>query len=468
MLLWAVIVGVLLACVTSGFGWRVLVAAVPPVALFLPLVDAAVGDGTWRILLADPGVGLASEPTPMWRALLGWPSAPPVPAGLPVVGGVVLALSALVVLVALAALPRRGPRARAVRAGWALTLMGLACVWLAGRIDVSLAGQEIVRPWSGGAVSVILAGLLIAATCGADGSGAWIGLVGGTRRAEAALLAAVMLTGPGLQLTDTVWAWRSGRDIAVSRSSIPELPVIASTAAASPDRTSTLILTSEEDTLTWRLVRGRGLQEDDPAAVIATSRLTGPLMAAEVAPLPEGLEAISHLVARVAAGSAEGVTGEFAQAGIGFLLVPPGNKSLDAALDSTAGLSRAAETDSGVCWRVGGATDAGRPSWLRVIEPDGTQSALPATGGAVAGGAQGRTLLLAEAADPGWRATQAGKALNSIDIGWQQAFALEPGGGAIEISYRDSPLVAGQIGVLVVMALVALPLRRRRSEAGEG
>ncbi|MDR0432517.1 MAG: glycosyltransferase family 2 protein [Bifidobacteriaceae bacterium] len=461
-------IGVLLTWATTGFGWRVLIALIPPAAMVLRLADAAIRAGSWRILLADPGLPMTTEPTPLWNALLGWPTQPSVPARLPVIGGVVLALSALIVLAALAALARRGPRSRAVRAGWLLALLGLLAVAAAGRIEVALAGQTIVRPWGGGAVSVIVAGFVLAATCGADSTGAWIGLVGGARRAQAAVLAAVMLAGPGLQLADTVWQWRSGRDVAISRTQVPAIPLIAAMAAASPDRTSTLVLwREEEDILSWRVVRGSGPRADDPAAVIATSRLTGSLISADAAPLPAGLSAISHLVAQVAAGSAEGVASQFAQAGIGFLVVPPDNKSLAAALDTTEGLTRAAETESGVSWRVGGASDEGRPSWLRLVEPDGTQTALPADGAGIPSGAEGRMIVLAEAADPGWRATQGGQVLERTTLGWQQGFMLPPHGGAIRLSYRSDPLALGQMLVFAAMGLVALPLRRRRSEEGE-
>jgi GT2 family glycosyltransferase len=462
-----VVVGVLVACVTTGFGWRVLVALIPPFALFARLAAAAITEGSWRVMLADPGLPTPSAPTRLWQALLGWPGLPSVPARLPVIAGVVLTLSALVVLAALAALGRRGPRSRAVRVGWVVALMGLCAVAVAGRIDVALAGQEIVRPWSGGAVSVVLAGLLLAATCGADNTGAWIGLVGGARRAEAAVLAAVMFAGPGLQLADTVWQWRAGRDVKVTRTEIREIPVIAAMAAASPDRTSTVVMWRQDDVLSWRVVRGSGMRADDSAGVIATGRLTGPLISAVAADLGAGTSAVSHLVAKVAAGSAEGIAAQFAQAGVGFLVVPPDNKPLAAALDTTEGLTRAAETESGVCWRVGSATDAARPSWLRLIEPDGSQSALAADGAVIASGGSGRQLALAEVADPGWRATQGGIALEPTTVGWQQAFHVLPQAGPIHVEYRDDPLVAVQCVVLAVMAVVALPLRRRRAEEAD-
>ena len=59
-------------------GMLVLVA-IPPIALLTPLVLEAfsdVGAGSWRVLLADPGVLLASAPGPAYQALLMWPAGP--------------------------------------------------------------------------------------------------------------------------------------------------------------------------------------------------------------------------------------------------------------------------------------------------------------------------------------------------------------------------------------------------------
>jgi hypothetical protein len=255
--------------------------------------------------------------------------------------------------------------------------------------------------------------------------------------------------------------------VAIARSVIPQLPIIASTSGLSEDRTSTLVLSEREDVLTWRLVRGSGLHADDPAAVIATARLTGPLTGSSPADLPANLKAVSQLAARLAVGGAEGVATLFANVGIGFVLVPPDNKALTAALDATEGLSRAAETDSGVCWRVGAATDAARPSWLRLLGSDGTAQALAATGASVGAGAAGRTLLLAETADAGWRATQNGVALEPVTVGWQQGFTVLPEAGLVEVEYRSDPWIPVQAVVLVLLTLTALPLRRRRSEESE-
>jgi hypothetical protein len=116
---------------------------------------------------------------------------------------------------------------------------------------------------------------------------------------------------------------------------------------------------------------------------------------------------------------------------------------------------------------VGGATDAGRPSWLRLLEPDGTATALAASGGAVPEGVTGRTIVLGEKSDRGWKATLDGVPLDSADAGWQQGFTLPPEGGFVEVSYRTDPLVGLQLALLLLMVLTALPLRRRRSEESE-
>ncbi|MDR3201649.1 MAG: glycosyltransferase family 2 protein, partial [Bifidobacteriaceae bacterium] len=188
-----VLLGLLLVGVTTRVRWRLAFAALPPLALFAPLIAHAVRTGSWRALLADPGLPLASAPAPVWRALLGWPADPVVPEGFGVGVGALMFFSAFTVVAALAALARRGPRSRAVRVGWAVALAGLFGAAAAARIDVGESAEAFIRPWAGGAVSLVLAGLLLAAAAGADGAGSWFDVVGGSHRIEAGVLAGVML-----------------------------------------------------------------------------------------------------------------------------------------------------------------------------------------------------------------------------------------------------------------------------------
>jgi hypothetical protein len=75
-------------------------------------------------------------------------------------------------------------------------------------------------------------------------------------------------------------------------------------------------------------------------------------------------------------------------------------------------------------------------------------------------------LVLAERADPAWRATLDGRPLRAVQDGWAQTFEVGAPGGHLEVWY-DPPLRAGWLWLLGAVggltALVALPLRRRRA-----
>jgi len=81
-------------------------------------------------------------------------------------------------------------------------------------------------------------------------------------------------------------------------------------------------------------------------------------------------------------------------------------------------------------------------------------------------GAAGRTLVLAEAADPVWRASLGGRPLTPLPPrdGWAQAFALPESGGRLVVeadgSVRRTWLVAQSVALAVVV-LLAVPGRRR-------
>src|SRR5207244_4309453 len=79
-------------------------------------------------------------------------------------------------------------------------------------------------------------------------------------------------------------------------------------------------------------------------------------------------------------------------------------------------------------------------------------------------GATGRRLILAEPASPVWRARLDGVALTPVTSGGLQAFELPRTGGRLTVEATDDRhrLLLVQGGALVVVALLALPLGRRR------
>ncbi|MCL2786961.1 MAG: glycosyltransferase family 2 protein [Micrococcales bacterium] len=450
--------------VVARFQWRLLITALLPLVCFARLIKAAITAGSWRMLLADPGVPLASNPTPLWRALLGWTDEPVVPYRLSILSPVLVALSCFIVGAALLALLRRGGRGAAVRLAWGVAVAGLATVWLAGRIPTAMSTSTMVTPWSGAAVSLVTAGLLMAAAAGADGAGGRFFRRGSAPRLQAAALVAVMLIGPIAGLATTIWQWSVSRSVLVERSSRPALPAVAGLAAAGDDATSTLVLSRKDGVTQWHLTRGSGPDLLDMAAVAASAELEGSLThPSPVEPTPGTID-ISSLVAGMVGGGAGGTADALSRAGVGFVFTPVGNKTLAAALDSTEGLSRTAEAaEVGIAWRVGDADSPRRSAWAQLVEPDGSWTALPVRGAVIPPGGTGRLVVLSESADSGWKATIAGVGLEAGRDDWRQSFDVPASGGSLEISRGRDPLVTGQITILVMSLLVAMPLSRRRA-----
>ena len=78
-------------------------------------------------------------------------------------------------------------------------------------------------------------------------------------------------------------------------------------------------------------------------------------------------------------------------------------------------------------------------------------------------GSAGRVFQVGEPSDPRWRAEIAGQVLEPVNAGWQEAFAIPPGGGALSWSLRLARgwLMIGQGLVLLVASVLAAPGVRR-------
>jgi hypothetical protein len=113
-----------------------------------------------------------------------------------------------------------------------------------------------------------------------------------------------------------------------------------------------------------------------------------------------------------------------------------------------------------VMWQVAGAI--GR---VRVLGGDDGPVIVPSSEveatGTIPAGPADRLLVLAERADPGWRATFAGERLDAATIDdWSQAFALPTGAGQVEINHRGperSAWLTAQLIAVLVAILLALP-----------
>jgi hypothetical protein len=153
------------------------------------------------------------------------------------------------------------------------------------------------------------------------------------------------------------------------------------------------------------------------------------------------------------------------------------------ALDAQSGLSRRASGRT-LLWRVVAPTarvsllrpgmavaalrgDRGPTRELLRVAPPATLPARQESAHTrVPAGPAGRLLVLADAASHGWQASIDGRPLERRTAwGWAQAFVVTARGGALVVSYDQSPrhhALAGQLLALAVVLVLAAPAARRR------
>ncbi|RMI03678.1 glycosyltransferase family 2 protein, partial [Cellulomonas triticagri] len=508
---------VVAACAPRGRRLRVVLAAVPALVLLGPVLAEVVARGSdgLRLLLADPGAPVASAPTSAVATLLGVPAdaSSLVPAWLPdwvpdqVVTWWPVATGGAVLLLALLALLRGAPQARVVRLGWVVAVVGLAVALLAGRVVVGQDDGAVVVGWAGSGASLAAAGLLLAAVTGTRGLRHRLeGVTFGWRQLTAGLVAVVVVALP--LATWIGWAWQT-RDGAAGDLTTREravVPAIGRQTQDSADAPRVLALGADADgSVDWQLLRGDGPQVVDDAAAVRTRDLAGALDDPATAEPDAATTELEAVVGTLSAGATEDVATDLAALAVANVLVPPvpvaqgddvaqgqARSALVGRLDSTPGLERITEGDTGVIWRVqpaGAASgdDDAEPvtavvtAWARLVpdassatDADGlaTGSAAVAAepGGRVAttipAGDPGRLLVLAERADAGWRATLDGRPLRAVTDGWRQTFEVGAAGGDLVVEHRATDRTVWTVAQVVVGALallLALPVRRRRA-----
>lgn len=459
---------------------RLLWVPVPALAVHGPVLAEALttwGDGGWRLLLADPGRPVAGAAAAPWQQVLGWPVAPESWAALPWSGTAwdvaPLVASGVVLLLALPALWLRPAVGRAARVGWVAVAVGVAAAVAASgtlsAVALGAQGGTSVGASAAPGLSLALAGALAAALLGASGvRSALARRPLGWRHGLVGLLLVAAVAGPGLLLG--TWAWHARSDgTGLVASDVPAVPTVGRQLQAAGGL-RVLELTPAGGGLAVTVLEGDGPQLIETTRVVELRRL----VAAWDGSVDPADEELADVAARLAAGASADVATALADLGVGAVLVPadPGAEGavLAAALDATPGLERVTSTESGVIWRVAGAT-SGAVGWARVVEgpagegdtvlavPRGDATGLPAGQGT-------RTLVLAERADEGWQATVDGRSLRSVETTWRQAFELPAEGGELAIAHTPVervPWLAVQGAVLLVTILLAVPFRRRKA-----
>lgn len=499
-------------------GWIPFAITLPALAVLGPLLQEAasgVAAGTWRMLLAGGLPAPAPAAAPL-EVLLGWPTAPIV---VPVseAGGTLGWLSEHALLIggatlgigAILALLRGTARARAVRAGWLVVLIGLAASLLAQRTEAGLApagdgAVAAVSAWAGPGTSLIVLGLLIAVLSGGEGLYRELATRSfGWTQVAAGVLGLLLFAGP--LLTGAGWLWAvhaSAEDqppaaaertaaVAVEGREGAPVPAIARQYQDSGTRARVLALRPDGDGVqaeVWRYSGRQGIEESAARAVTdliaqPTEENSENVENAENEPAGQAgtqLNAeLQQAVASVAAGGEVDAATVLGRHAIGVVVLPPGvpdDRDARAALANrldVEGLEYVTENAAGAFWRVPVAAGAGSVARARILDADGVvDTDLPAgqvgVEAEVPAGESGRRVVLAEPADGHWRAWYDDEPLRSLAYGGQQAFALPPEAGALSIEYAapwSRAWSAAQGIVLALTALLALPLRRRPGRA---
>lgn len=358
------------------------------------------------------------------------------PGGPGAAGGVLLLG---IVLAALAALLRED-RQFAVRTAWAVAIVGFLFAAVANG-----------STWAGPATLVYGTALIAAALVGADGARIRVAEQSfGWRQPVAVLIALAAGLAPVLAAA----GWMiGGADGPLERRDPVQVPAFVAEESTTRDQPRTLVLGgSSPDTVSYSLVRGSGARLGD----------------GELTEAGGGNRHLDKVVANLVAGSGADQGGQLSGFAIRYVLVRDGApRQMSRVLDTTPGLSRLSQLDGSALWRVD------RQVARVMIAPASGEGEHVAVGSAaveahsdIPSGDAGRVLRIADAADPGWTATLDGKPLTRKTVdGWAQGFELPANGGRLDLTY-DAPIthtawVWAQIGLLVVLVVMALPGRRR-------
>ena len=404
-----------------------------------------------------------------------------------------LTLGGMVLVLALLALLRGRTAARGVRIGWVVAALGLATASLVAVVPVVVAGGTVGPAWTGAPLSLALLGLLGAALLGTAGLrerlARWS--FGWRQAVRVAVVAVVVTVG-----TLASWAWTAPGTTALRPLGRLVVPAVAQEVQQGPNAARVLALSDDGGGAAWTLLRADGTQLVDSSSAVATRGLSGGLRTPVVPPPDTATEEVDTLAAQLFHGASADVSGRLAGLAVADVLVPPaaaGDAAAGAArallvgrLDSTPGLARVTDNETGTLWRLSPAPrDDGTPgpdvvsAWARLLPAgaDPTDAGKPATAvaadgrgvdaqvGADASGSP-RALVLAERADPAWHATLDGRALRAVDSGWRQTFEVPATGGHLVVWY-EPPMRTGWLWLVGVVGaftvLLAIPLRRRRA-----
>lgn len=432
-----------------------------------------------------------------------------------------------VLLLAAAALFRQGRRAGIARWLWASSVLMLAGGWLAGHVATGAGTDVLVTPFPGPAVSAAAFGILGAALLGADGlldaAGRAAAATAGRRiliRTTAAVAAVLLVAGPLAGLT--AWAAQNlllpttAAAVAADAGAVPAetgttsaapdggsaagpgslgtprlvqpatprtLPATAIDRGEGPEQARTLIISiAGNGGYDATLMRGAGTTLDALSAVAAARPIQGEPGRETVRDDDAVAASLRSVVATIVAGQGVDPRADLERLGVGFVVLRASDTAAQltsSRMDAVPGLVAVGKTDAGWLWRISPLNQpaieaADVAHRVRIVDRAGAAIGLlpsetVSADGPVPAGPEGRLVVLAERADPGWSAWLDGRRLTATTSGWAQAFTLPAGGGQLSIRY-EAPwaLWAGlaQAVVIGLTALLAIPMPARRPHTG--
>ncbi len=444
-LAWVVALVVAMVAIATVYGDRgsvlriVAALAVTPVVL-APWTAQVLREPVLLVTEAGvPGPDLSDSALAPWAVLLQHPGGPgiaPVWLGL----GVVLA--------AWAALFRPDRRV-AVLAGWTVAGAALVLGLVVSRLPVTGPTLETpVAGWPGYPTVLVAGGLLVAGALGAEGARQRLsGASFGWRQPVAVVVVVLAAATP---LVGAAWWLVRGADDPIERRDPTVLPAYVVDEGARPERVRTLVLSRADDgRVTYALLRQSGPRLGD----------------AETGPAPEQNAALDVVVGDLVSDRGGADATSLAPFAARYVYLPaPADAELVDVLDTVPGLVRASAPEGAAMWQV-----SGKIARVTVLGGVNGPVTVPSTevgaAGVIPPGPADRQLVLAERADPGWRATFAGQELEPVTVdGWAQGFTVPADGGEIEITHRGAERtgwLTAQLVAVVLAVVLALPGMRR-------
>ncbi len=409
-----------------GAGEWLLVAAAGAVALGPALVAWAAFPGRY-LTSASPALAASSAADP-WLLALAHPNG---------TGVAPVWVSAAVVGVAwLAAVLGLYRRPRDAAPGFVAAAIGLLAAVLLTRIVVVVPPGVEARPQSLPWLVLMLGGLMLAAARGLSGLAAELrNRTLGVWHAGVLILTGLVIVAVGIGAA--WWAWDAASGM--RRTESDSLPPFVRVAMTSDAPVRTLAIARGGGEIRWALHEGDlpRLGEDERA-------------------LPGTLEPqrglATSVVNRLLSGSADNqLSVDLARLGVGYVWLKGSDPDLRTAVGNVPGLGVGTGDDDGATWPV---PNSGRA----VIDGDGIS--LTGDGRTVAAGSQTRRLVLAEPADPRWRASVDGRPLAPLTLAdGRQAFSLGVEAGVLQVRLDGAAPVWPwvQLGMVVVLAILAAP-----------